>query len=104
VLRVIKRALTEAPGDMLVFLPGAGEIRRVQGMLDDVGQDVDVMPLFGELAAADQDRGAQARKAWTAQGRARHQHSPRPASLSTAFASWWTPESSGAVSSIRRAA
>jgi ATP-dependent helicase HrpB len=55
VLRVIKRALTEAPGDMLVFLPGAGEIRRVQGMLNDVGNDVDVMPLFGELAAADQD-------------------------------------------------
>jgi ATP-dependent helicase HrpB len=55
VLRVIKRALTEAPGDMLVFLPGAGEIRRVQGMLSDIGHDVDVLPLFGELAAADQD-------------------------------------------------
>src|SRR6187551_3508972 len=55
VLRVIKRALAEAPGDMLVFLPGAGEIRRVQGMLSDVGNDVDVMPLFGELAAVDQD-------------------------------------------------
>src|SRR6187549_1695418 len=55
VLRVIKRALAEAPGDMLVFLPGAGEIRRVQGMLSDIGSDVDVMPLFGELAAVDQD-------------------------------------------------
>jgi ATP-dependent helicase HrpB len=55
VLRVIKRALAEAPGDMLVFLPGAGEIRRVQGMLSDVGKDADVLPLFGELAAADQD-------------------------------------------------
>jgi ATP-dependent helicase HrpB len=55
VLRVIKRALAEAPGDMLVFLPGAGEIRRVQGMLGDIGQDVDVLPLFGELAAGEQD-------------------------------------------------
>ncbi|HEV7606781.1 MAG TPA: ATP-dependent helicase HrpB [Steroidobacteraceae bacterium] len=55
VLRVIKRALNEAPGDLLVFLPGAGEIRRVQGMLTDVGSDVDVMPLFGELAPAAQD-------------------------------------------------
>ena len=55
VLRAIKRALAEAPGDMLVFLPGAGEIRRVQGMLAGVGNDVDVLPLFGELAAGDQD-------------------------------------------------
>src|SRR6188508_3017380 len=55
VVRTIKRALAEAPGDMLVFLPGAGEIRRVQGMLAGVGADVDVLPLFGELAAGDQD-------------------------------------------------
>ena len=55
VVRAIKRALAEAPGDMLVFLPGAGEIRRVQGMLGGLGPDLDVMPLFGELAAGDQD-------------------------------------------------
>jgi ATP-dependent helicase HrpB len=54
VVRAIKRALTESPGDMLVFLPGAGEIRRVQGMLD-APRDVDVMPLYGELPAAAQD-------------------------------------------------
>ena len=63
VLRVIKRALAEAPGDMLVFLPGAGEIRRVQGMLSDVGGDVDVLPLFGELAAAEQDAALKPAKA-----------------------------------------
>jgi ATP-dependent helicase HrpB len=55
VMRAIKRALTEAEGDMLVFLPGAGEIRRLQGMLQGVGENVDVMPLFGELAAGEQD-------------------------------------------------
>jgi ATP-dependent helicase HrpB len=55
VVRAIKRALTESPGDMLVFLPGAGEIRRVQGMLDFIGREVDVHPLYGELAAGDQD-------------------------------------------------
>ena len=55
VVRAIKRALGEAPGDMLVFLPGAGEIRRVQGMLSDVGAGIDVLPLFGELAPGDQD-------------------------------------------------
>src|SRR6186713_2611617 len=55
VVRVIKRALGEAEGDLLVFLPGAGEIRRVQGMLGDIGSNVDVTPLYGELAAGDQD-------------------------------------------------
>ena len=55
VLRVIKRALSESEGDLLVFLPGAGEIRRVQGMLGDIGSRVDVYPLFGELAPGDQD-------------------------------------------------
>ncbi|MEO8061222.1 MAG: ATP-dependent helicase HrpB [Pseudomonadota bacterium] len=55
VLRAIKRALAEAEGDLLVFLPGAGEIRRVQGMLGDIGANVDVTPLYGELAAGDQD-------------------------------------------------
>jgi ATP-dependent helicase HrpB len=55
VLRAIKRALAEAEGDMLVFLPGAGEIRRVQGMLSDIGPQIDVLPLYGELTGTDQD-------------------------------------------------
>jgi ATP-dependent helicase HrpB len=55
VLRAIRRALAEAEGDMLVFLPGAGEIRRVQGMLSDIGSQIDVLPLYGELTGADQD-------------------------------------------------
>jgi ATP-dependent helicase HrpB len=59
VLRTIKRALAEAEGDMLVFLPGAGEIRRLQGMLGGVGGGVDVLPLFGELAAGEQDAALQ---------------------------------------------
>jgi ATP-dependent RNA helicase HrpB len=63
VVRTIKRALAEAPGDMLVFLPGAGEIRRVQGMLGGLGADVDVLPLFGELAPGDQDAALRPAKA-----------------------------------------
>jgi len=63
VVRTIKRALAEAPGDMLVFLPGAGEIRRVQGMLSGLGADVDVLPLFGELAPGDQDAALRPAKA-----------------------------------------
>jgi ATP-dependent helicase HrpB len=62
VLRAIKRALTEAEGDMLVFLPGAGEIRRVQGMSGDLGRNIDVLPLYGELAFGDQDAALRAAK------------------------------------------
>jgi len=43
----------ESTGDVLVFLPGAGEIRRVENLLGPI--DADVRPLFGALAAADQD-------------------------------------------------
>ena len=41
-----------------MFLPGAGEIRRVQRRLQEdyaLGADVDVLPLFGELAPGEQD-------------------------------------------------
>jgi ATP-dependent helicase HrpB len=55
--RVVQRALLESPGDLLLFLPGAGEIRRVQARLQeaDLGNGVDVLPLYGELPAAAQD-------------------------------------------------
>ncbi|MBK6596664.1 MAG: ATP-dependent helicase HrpB [Proteobacteria bacterium] len=63
VLSAIRRALLETSGDLLVFLPGAGEIRRVQGMLaqepaseSPTATRLRVVPLFGELAADEQDR------------------------------------------------
>ncbi|MDP2293668.1 MAG: ATP-dependent helicase HrpB [Actinomycetota bacterium] len=53
---LVHRALREQPGDVLVFLPGIGEIRRVQGMLESsVANDVDVYPLAGALSLAEQD-------------------------------------------------
>ncbi len=54
---LIRRALGETPaGDLLVFLPGAREIRRVQGGLaGSLGPDVQVLPLYGELEGAAQD-------------------------------------------------
>lgn len=53
---MIRRALQEEDGDVLVFLPGAGEITRVQRALEGaVPGDVDVRPLFGALSAAAQD-------------------------------------------------
>ena len=49
-------ALRVEPGDILVFLPGIGEIRRVEGLLRDrVGPDVDLRPLAGALTLAEQD-------------------------------------------------
>jgi ATP-dependent helicase HrpB len=49
-------ALRDEPGDVLVFLPGIGEIRRVEGLLRDrVPPSVDVYPLAGALSLADQD-------------------------------------------------
>lgn len=54
----IQRLLREEEGDILVFLPGAGEIRRVRDHLlanESVERAVSVLPLYGELAAAEQD-------------------------------------------------
>ncbi|MEO8448307.1 MAG: ATP-dependent helicase HrpB [Gemmatimonadota bacterium] len=53
---VIREALRDETGDLLVFLPGAGEIGRVQTMLAE-GERIGarVLPLHGSLAPADQD-------------------------------------------------
>ena len=54
--QIVRRALGEAEGDLLVFLPGVGEIRRVQAMLADLESPrLKIQTLYGELAAADQD-------------------------------------------------
>jgi len=49
VTRVIKKALREQSGDMLVFLPGAGEIQRVQTSLEEENISALVVPLYGDL-------------------------------------------------------
>jgi len=52
----VLRALSEEAGDVLVFLPGIGEIRRVEQLLTArVGPDVDVRLLAGALSLAEQD-------------------------------------------------
>ncbi|WP_054056317.1 ATP-dependent RNA helicase [Alloactinosynnema sp. L-07] len=51
--RATRAALSEGDGDVLVFLPGAAEIRRVAAALSDL--DADVLPLHGRLANAEQD-------------------------------------------------
>ena len=57
VVSTVRRALRECDGDVLVFLPGIGEIRRVESALASSGSlgAVDVYPLAGALSLADQD-------------------------------------------------
>ncbi|HZP69802.1 MAG TPA: ATP-dependent helicase HrpB [Pseudolabrys sp.] len=54
----VERALRAETGSLLVFLPGAGEIRRAESLLKDEIRDasVDVVPLYGALDAREQDR------------------------------------------------
>jgi ATP-dependent helicase HrpB len=52
---VVREAFDAEPGDILVFLPGVGEIRRVESMLADPPIDARVLPLFGTLPVEAQD-------------------------------------------------
>ncbi|WP_435596280.1 ATP-dependent helicase HrpB [Streptomyces albogriseolus] len=54
VAAVVRRALAERDGDVLVFLPGVGEISRVAGMLGGL-PGVDVLQVHGRAPAAVQD-------------------------------------------------
>jgi ATP-dependent helicase HrpB len=55
--QVLRASLGRDPGDILCFLPGAAEIRRVHRALEEGGLDagVRVLPLYGDLPAAEQD-------------------------------------------------
>lgn len=54
---VIRSALTDTIGDVLVFLPGAPEIHRLRDILDPiVPPSVDVIALHGSLQPGEQDR------------------------------------------------
>lgn len=53
----VRRALAETPGDVLVFLPGSGEIRRVAEHLAGIhaAPAVTVRTLYGDLSREEQD-------------------------------------------------
>jgi len=57
VAAVVRTALRERDGDLLCFLPGAAEIRRVQRLLEEglPAGNVAVLPLYGDLAGTQQD-------------------------------------------------
>ena len=53
----VAQALTLTSGDLLVFLPGVGEIRRCEGRVSALAQQhhLAIMPLYGDLPADQQD-------------------------------------------------
>ncbi|MEO7386765.1 MAG: ATP-dependent helicase HrpB [Gammaproteobacteria bacterium] len=57
----IRQALRDDDGDILVFLPGAGEIRRVATALTDANADssIHIRPLYGDLSREAQDLAIQ---------------------------------------------
>jgi len=56
---VIRTALREESGSLLVFLPGSGEIRRLAERLADLPPEISVTPLYGDLPPQEQDRAIQ---------------------------------------------
>jgi len=63
-VRLIRQALEREEGDILVFLPGAGEIRRVASELSliDLPPGVQICPLYGALPQEKQDQALQPAK------------------------------------------
>ena len=61
VVATVIQAIDAGQGDVLVFLPGAAEIRRVASALREAAlpAHVDVLPLHGSLPLRDQDRAIQ---------------------------------------------
>jgi ATP-dependent helicase HrpB len=57
IARIVRTACTECAGDILVFLPGAAEIRRTAALLEPATPPARtrVLPLYGDLDQAAQD-------------------------------------------------
>ena len=57
VARAVRMALEKKEGDILAFLPGAAEIRQAARKLETLqGDDVVLLPLYGNLSLAEQSR------------------------------------------------
>ena len=58
--RAVTEIVREGPGDILVFLSGESEIRDAQDLLEGMNrssrQQLDILPLYGRLSAAEQHR------------------------------------------------
>lgn len=52
--RTIARAVLEHEGDVLAFLPGEGEIRKCEELLESLRADFSLHPLYGQLSGQEQ--------------------------------------------------
>ena len=91
VAAAVMRALQADKGSLLVFLPGAAEIRRTETLLRERVSDpaIEIYTLFGALEQQEQDRAI----APTPPGRRKSCWPPRsrkPRSPSKACGLWWT--------------
>lgn len=59
VCNLVLRAYSETTGDILVFLPGAGEILRTKEELEKRSTGCMIHPLYGELSFAEQEEALQ---------------------------------------------
>jgi ATP-dependent helicase HrpB len=88
----IVRAMRAERGSLLAFLPGAGEIRRTQSLLQQKLPDgdaaIDVVALYGALSGDEQARAIEPRRPAAARSCWRPR-SPKPRSPSRACA-WWS--------------
>lgn len=48
--KAIRKAIAAHEGDILAFLPGAGEIQRTQALLEQEFSGINIHPLFGDLS------------------------------------------------------
>ncbi|HYQ40751.1 MAG TPA: ATP-dependent helicase HrpB [Polyangiaceae bacterium] len=65
IVSAVRAAVADEPtGDVLVFLPGAGEIRKAKTALEALAHDADllVLPLHGDLPIAEQARAVEPAK------------------------------------------
>ncbi len=53
---LVKRVLKEENGDILVFLPGEGEIKKCEGLLKKLAKEALIYPLYGQLPPQKQIR------------------------------------------------
>jgi ATP-dependent RNA helicase HrpB len=56
VARAVRHAINSRSGDILVFLPGSGEIKRTQEILIDEHPGLLITPLYGDLSFTDQQK------------------------------------------------
>lgn len=52
----VSALISKSRGDILVFLPGSGDIRRAQDLLEEARVDALICPLYGDLRQEEQDR------------------------------------------------